>query len=164
MKVILDEEGVPTFTAEQFFDQVPSNRQHMPRRTRIQYHNHAGALLCVNKKYRDVFNCHDCGVNTAHIGEYYMVKSDVWYSMDLTPPVLKRYRHPTNGRRFNVIDRNECMMCIGCLERRIGRTLTHRDFTNCPLNSENSRRSVRLQLRMMAIVSRPVRKNHVVST
>lgn len=35
----------------------------------------------------------------------------------------------------------ECkLLCIGCLERRIGRLLHSGDFTRCPLNYENAKR------------------------
>ena len=64
--------------------------------------------------------CDDCGTDTTpctgrrgcrHIGrwEYYMVRADLW---------------PT-GARF---------LCIGCLERRIGRRLDADDFTGVPIN------------------------------
>lgn len=59
-------------------------------------------------------HCIDCDVNTEDIGEYYMVHVGVW------PKEIG----PHNG-----------MLCIGCLEKRIGRQLTPEDFTLCPLNT-----------------------------
>lgn len=56
-----------------------------------------------------------CGVDTSTAGEYYMVNEHVW---------LKSGMQPKGG-----------MLCIGCLEGRLGRKLTHEDFTDCPLNS-----------------------------
>lgn len=50
------------------------------------------------------FECNDCGVHTLDIGEYYMVRGDVW---------------PAGAH----------MLCIACLESRIGRSLTPQDFT-----------------------------------
>jgi hypothetical protein len=76
------------------------------------------------------FDCRDCGVDTSQtdgISEYYMVNDDLWESAI-----------STSG-----------MLCIGCLERRIGRRLTAADFTDCPLNSGlHWRQSVRLRNRL----------------
>lgn len=61
------------------------------------------------------FNCLDCGVNTSAIDEYYMVYDEVWLEAN---PV-------------------DCgMLCIVCLEKRLGRLLTAKDFTGYPINSE----------------------------
>lgn len=69
--------------------------------------------------YMSDFKCLDCKVDTSHrtgIGEYYMVHNSIWESLNI-------------GKRG--------MMCIGCLEARIGRKLNSTDFTDCPLNKEN---------------------------
>jgi hypothetical protein len=55
----------------------------------------------------------DCGSNTLHINEYYMVQEKLWLAA-----------HPE--------DRG--MLCIGCLEERVGRLLTKVDFTDAPVN------------------------------
>lgn len=55
----------------------------------------------------NAFACVDCGVHTGDIDEYYMVHDYVW-----------------------PIDRG--MLCIGCLEARIGRQLTFHDFQLVP--------------------------------
>lgn len=60
------------------------------------------------------FDCVDCGVDTDVIDEYYMVHDHVWLSSG--------------------IGLNDGMLCVGCLERRIGRTLTAADFTDAPIN------------------------------
>ena len=60
------------------------------------------------------FVCKDCSVNTLHINEYYMVTDQVW---KLTG--LRGY---------------DGMLCIGCLEQRLGRMLNARDFTDAPIN------------------------------
>ena len=60
------------------------------------------------------FLCLDCSVNTSESGEYYVVQSELWLSV--VPSV-------TAG-----------MLCIGCLEARIGRQLTADDFTNAFIN------------------------------
>lgn len=59
-------------------------------------------------------DCIDCGRSTYGIGEYYMVRDEVW---DKAVP---------DGARG--------MLCVGCLELRIGRKLCFLDFTLCPLN------------------------------
>ena len=62
------------------------------------------------------FDCLDCGVNTADAHEYYMVKDNIW---------LKA--HP----------KDDGMLCIACLETRLGRVLTCNDFTDAPVNNVN---------------------------
>ena len=54
------------------------------------------------------FRCVDCGKDTGG-GEYYMVGDDVWAASGIAP--------------------NGGMLCLACLERRIGRPLTGQDFT-----------------------------------
>ncbi len=69
--------------------------------------------------------CADCCVGTLTIGEYYMVKDDVW-------------KQAWAGRRkpWHALDGQE-ILCIGCLEKRIGRTLMACDFTDAPVNDPN---------------------------
>jgi hypothetical protein len=55
--------------------------------------------------------CLDCWIDTREAGEYYVVRNEVW-------PL------PVDGG----------MLCIGCLEERIGRRLRRADFTDAPLN------------------------------
>ena len=71
-------------------------------------------------------HCVDCGVDVHLAGEYYMVRSGVWNSA-----WLGRYRSPIGDGQ----------LCIGCLERRLGRTLMSCDFTDAPVNTERSLRS-----------------------
>ena len=35
-----------------------------------------------------------------------------------------------------MLEKRDGMVCIGCLETRLGRLLTPSDFTGCPLNEE----------------------------
>jgi len=59
------------------------------------------------------FHCVDCGKCTSSSGEYYMVYDDVWAASGL------------GG--------NDGMLCLHCLEQRIGRDLSFDDFTAiCP--------------------------------
>lgn len=66
----------------------------------------------------DMFMCWDCTVCTNCASEYYMVTDEVWAmaTEDTYPDI---------------------MLCIGCLENRIGDQLTASDFSNAPLNSIN---------------------------
>lgn len=66
------------------------------------------------------FFCVDCGFDTFH-QEYYSVRHHLW-------PL------PKMGG----------MLCIGCLEERLGFTLTPEDFIDCPLNRETHNKSDRL--------------------
>jgi hypothetical protein len=59
------------------------------------------------------YDCYDCKTNTNKIHEYYMVTNDVW-------------------KQSGVPRRS--MLCIGCLEKRIGRELSAADFPNYPIN------------------------------
>jgi hypothetical protein len=55
------------------------------------------------------FRCRDCHVDTHNIGHYYMVTDELWAASGMKP--------------------NGGMLCLGCLEQRIGRPLTVDDFT-----------------------------------
>lgn len=57
--------------------------------------------------------CLDCNVDTGHISEHYFIKTDVW---------------------MKVVGSNKGMLCVGCLEKRLGRKLNCNDFTLCYLN------------------------------
>lgn len=59
-----------------------------------------------------MFNCADCGINTWEIHEYYMVIDKVW--------------------KVHGVDMG--MLCIGCLEDRMGRRLVPWDFAQVPVN------------------------------
>lgn len=59
------------------------------------------------------FICIDCGENTLHANEYYMVHDEVWNAA-----------HP----------KRRGMLCIGCLEERLGRLLGPEDFPDLPIN------------------------------
>lgn len=80
----------------------------------------------------DDTRCWDCQMETSHQkaeeGEWYMVWPKVWKA-------AKGYE----------VD----FLCIGCLEKRLGRQLTPADFSDVPLNvSPGYRRTKRLQDRM----------------
>ena len=49
-----------------------------------------------------------------------MVRDDMWKSFELDEP-----------------DEYGWFLCIGCIERRIGRRLIAADFTDCPVNTTN---------------------------
>jgi hypothetical protein len=70
------------------------------------------------------FKCADCLTST--IDEYYMVTDEVWF---LAWSGWRCPRPPETGL--------DHMLCIRCLERRIGRTLTCVDFTKYPVNDLN---------------------------
>jgi len=70
--------------------------------------------------------CLDCEQDTQEMREYYMVQDDLWKTVN--PDV-------------------DGMLCVGCLETRLGRTLTPADFTEAPCNTEFPH-SPRLQARL----------------
>lgn len=66
-----------------------------------------------------LYDCHDCGVNTVRIGHYYRLVDVVWEA------ACKN--HPSHDEIF--------MLCIPCVERRLGRELDMYDFTPMPINA-----------------------------
>lgn len=70
------------------------------------------------------FFCLDCGQNTSEhdggLNEYYMVHKDVWFMSGIAP--------------------DGGMLCIGCLEKRIGRRLKPSDFPPVFINGYGSLR------------------------
>ena len=61
--------------------------------------------------------CHDCGESTIPLddpSEWYMVRDEVWAASGLAP--------------------RDGYLCIGCLEKRLGRRLRPYDFTDAPVN------------------------------
>jgi hypothetical protein len=62
--------------------------------------------------------CADCGVDALSLGEWYMVWDEIW-----DRAWINRSRPPAGG-----------ILCIGCLETRLGRTLTAPDFTDAPIS------------------------------
>lgn len=60
--------------------------------------------------------CADCGADTGELREFYMVHAFIW-------------------RRAGM---RKGFLCVGCLERRLGRQLAPGDFTSCRLNQENA--------------------------
>lgn len=87
--------------------------------------------------------CADCGVDTVpctghrgcrHIGkwEHYMVHNALW-------------------RQAGDVDG---FLCVGCLERRIGRQLTPLDFTEFPINWPSEWDTPRLAARKLSLAHR----------
>lgn len=74
------------------------------------------------------FDCVNCSVNTQDTNEYYMVHDELWSRAGMAP---------TGG-----------MLCIGCLEQRLGRGLTAADFTDAPVNHGSFAYSFRLAERL----------------
>ena len=69
--------------------------------------------------------CADCDVGTITLGEWYMVKNDVW-------------EQAWPGRRKSWCRREQGQSPrVGCLEDRIGPTLMRIDFTDAPINNPN---------------------------
>lgn len=84
--------------------------------------------------------CTDCGLGTVTAGEWYMVKDDVWEAA-------------WTGRRepWHELPGQE-ILCIGCLEKRIGRTLVASDFTDDQINDRPRFNFARLHNRLSATV------------
>lgn len=79
---------------------------------------------------RKKFLCLDCSVDTGKLNEHYFIQTPIW---------------------MQVVGSNKGMLCIGCLEGRLGRQLTKADFTDCTINSpKHESKSIRLMQRMAA--------------
>lgn len=63
---------------------------------------------------RAKWKCLDCKEDTGKMREHYFVKTEVWTSA----------HHSIRG-----------MLCIGCLEKRLGRQLEPGDFTDAHVNN-----------------------------
>lgn len=75
--------------------------------------------------------CHDCSLDTNRRGEYYMLLDKIWRKLKVP---------------------HEAMLCIGCVEQRLGRTLTKFDFSDAFINSAiGIHRSRRLHARLKAV-------------
>jgi hypothetical protein len=66
--------------------------------------------------------CVDCGLGTMTADEWYMVKEEVW---ELAWIGRRKSWHRVPGMQ---------VLCVGCLEARLGRKLTPADFTGAPCN------------------------------
>ena len=75
------------------------------------------------------FDCAACSANTLHLDEYYMVHKELW---------------------LTAWPEDRGMLCIGCLESKLGRTLTAADFTDAPVNDGVFGQSERLAARLAA--------------
>lgn len=62
--------------------------------------------------YLEGFDCTDCKENTFAKKEYYMLHDEVWCSV---------------ASKFE-------MLCVSCLEKRLGRSLNMNDFVPMPIN------------------------------
>lgn len=94
---------------------LPARDRHGYRMAKVTTVSHS------TDKEAQLFACSDCLANTSgfapgSISEYYMVHDHLW---DAATADL-------DGRG---------MLCIGCLERRLGRQLTAADFTDAPINA-----------------------------
>jgi hypothetical protein len=65
--------------------------------------------MCKRKK----FLCLDCKVDTGKIGEHYMLTDSTWYQIH---------------------NSNQGMICLGCVEKRLGRKLVATDFNDSHVN------------------------------
>lgn len=89
---------------------------------------------------RNDFTCEDCGANTAPawhsqsgttgIGEYYMVQHELWIAATGCGAIT----YEDGEVQADHSPEAHLMLCIGCLEARLGRTLTPDDFIEAPIN------------------------------
>ena len=82
-------------------------------------------------KSRKKWLCLDCRVDTGKIYEHYYVELELW---------------------MKVVGSKTGMLCIGCLEDRIDRKLTRKDFPNVTINSvKYGNKSLRLLNRLNGV-------------
>jgi hypothetical protein len=63
--------------------------------------------------------CHDCGVNTLVLGEYYMISDELW---------ARAWGDTVCQPRGRALPGDE-LLCLVCLQRRVGRQIEWSDFT-----------------------------------
>lgn len=81
---------------------------------------------------RRKFKCVDCNVDTGKIHEHYFIHTDLW---------------------LTALNSKVGMLCIGCLENRLGRKLNREDFPSVSINNPRYEgKSNRLMDRMRAPV------------
>ena len=96
-------------------------------------------MAVVTAPSRAGFLCVDCGVCTACAREYYMVRDELWKE---------------HGA-------GDGMLCVGCLEKRMGRRLVGTDFASLFQNPEFCSRRLLRRLRspaQMELLARPRRR------
>jgi hypothetical protein len=71
--------------------------------------------------------CADCGVGTLGMGEWYTIRSDV--GTEAWRGRIKPW-HQIEG---------QMVLCIGCLKKRLGRTLCEHDFTRSTISMTTCR-------------------------
>ena len=74
----------------------------------------------MHKPTEERFKCIDCTECTSTLNEYYMVTDEVW---SLAGMAIEDTPYEYSG-----------MLCIGCLENRLGRELNNRDFSSASIN------------------------------
>lgn len=72
--------------------------------------------------------CLGCGLDTVTAREYYMLRDHVWAETGVGP--------------------QEGVLCIGCVEGRLGPRLNRWDFTSAPVNDDELSQSPRLWSRL----------------
>ena len=117
-------------------------------------------------------HCCDCGIDTLAIDEWYMVNDGVWNQAwagrRRAAPGLRKYHDKRDANAaqpllFEQLDRfvyeeGQEILCIGCLERRIGRRLCRADFTDLLINDPNRYRLSDRLLDRLAIARQVLRK------
>lgn len=93
---------------------------------------------CKDASCYTAFNCWDCNINTMDINEYYMVDNELWESATI---------YAANDNHCGT----DVMLCVGCLENRIGGVLTPNDFPDYPINRGFFPMSSRLMNRVTGV-------------
>ena len=125
-------EGIPPkLPGYEWFDR--HGRVHRAKTKAAAAKKRAKARTYEERKKRAKPICNDCGVNALKIGEYYMLKGELWEKK------LKL------GWDDN--------LCIGCLEARLGRKVTIGDMAHLPAYSWMYPQSDRLTARIGPRVS-----------
>jgi hypothetical protein len=72
-----------------------------------------GCFWALADSYEPDFDCLDCGRDTLALGDYYMLRDPVW--LEANPD-------------------DEGMLCLWCVQVRLGRLLRQGDFSLAPVN------------------------------
>lgn len=82
-------------------------------KSKCKARNYCPCDNCETERIKD-FSCIFCSFNTLYGREYYMVLDDIWLAVN---------------------PKDKGMLCIGCVEKKLGRDLERADFTDAPINS-----------------------------
>jgi hypothetical protein len=86
-----------------------------------------------------MFDCKDCAQDTVQLSEYYMVTDEIWVLAGMpVDPITWDADDEDMVAEFGPPPETSGLLCIGCLEKRLGFELRPEHFTNARVNTKES--------------------------